>query len=79
MVYDLIRIIIHVCQIKIFNKFVSDKFIPFKTPLDSRYDKKVEEYRFNFNMLLQSLENHEVSLFIMLITFTVVINKYLVF
>jgi hypothetical protein len=58
-----------VYQIKIFNLFISDKFIPFKTPLDSRYDDDVpEECRFNFDMLLESLKNGKVSLFFMLIT-----------
>ncbi|XP_060593527.1 mRNA-capping enzyme-like [Ruditapes philippinarum] len=39
-------------------QIIIDKFIPFKTPLDSRYDDDVpEECRFNFDMLLESMKN----------------------
>jgi len=45
------------------NVYVSDKFIPFKTPLDSRYDGDVpEECRFDVGMLMDSLKLYRVGI-----------------
>lgn len=38
-----------------------DKFVPFKTPLDNKYDEDVpEECRFGVDMLMESLKVHKV-------------------
>jgi hypothetical protein len=40
----------------------TDTFIPFKTPLDSRYDDWVpKRYRFDINMLFESSNSNEVN------------------
>ncbi|KAL4218429.1 hypothetical protein ACF0H5_023164 [Mactra antiquata] len=40
-------------------QIIFDKFVPFKTPLDDKYDDDVpEECRFNVNMLLESMKVH---------------------
>ncbi|KAK7091176.1 mRNA-capping enzyme-like [Littorina saxatilis] len=42
---------------------LQDKFIAFKTPLDSRYDDQVpEESRFSLDMLFQSLKTYKVKM-----------------
>lgn len=42
---------------------IAGKFIPFKTPLDSRYDDQIpEECRFDMNMLFSSLKTKKIKL-----------------
>ena len=45
-------------------RFAADKFIPFKTPLDSRYDSQIPDAKkFNIEMLFASCKSAKVSLF----------------
>ncbi|XP_014662100.1 PREDICTED: mRNA-capping enzyme-like [Priapulus caudatus] len=44
------------------SSLIGDKFLPFKTPLDSRYDDQVpEEFRFPVSMLFMSLNSYKVK------------------
>nr|KAG5691358.1 hypothetical protein BaRGS_033407 [Batillaria attramentaria] len=44
-------------------QIVNDKFFPFKTPLDSRYDDQVpEENRFDLDMLFLSLKSYKLKM-----------------
>ena len=41
---------------------ISGKFLPFKTPLDERYDSMVPEAnRFNIQMLMTSMKTYKVN------------------
>jgi len=42
--------------ITVVNMYVIGKFLPFKTPLDGRYNSQIsEEYRFDLQLLFSSL------------------------
>lgn len=44
---------------------IVDKFLPFKTPLDSRYDRQVsDECRFDVDMLFLSIGSSKVGMFV---------------
>lgn len=46
----------------IMNMYAIGKFLPFKTPLDARYNSQIsEEYRFDLQLLFSSLRSSPVS------------------
>ena len=59
----------HICWVLVYYKCIqsffisSDKFLPFKTPLDNRYNDQIpEESRFDLDMLFLSLKTYKVQL-----------------
>lgn len=58
---------------------IADKFLPFKTPLDSRYDDQItDECRFDVDMLFMSIRRNKVGSFARSeISFKICVRKFM--